>query len=165
VTTIEVRLLADTDDRSKFESTHPKLTEFFRRFAGQNQFRHRIGSTYVALREGVVHGYATISSGSVAPADIKAPSLPKYPVPVLRLARMARHREAEQGVGKALLRKIFDIALQQALDVGCVGVLVDAKPEAVDYYAERGFTAIDPRTSDPCRMFLPIGTIEKARTP
>ena len=43
---IEVRLLRQEDDRSRFRSGQPDLDRFFARYAGQNQFRHHIGSTY-----------------------------------------------------------------------------------------------------------------------
>ena len=42
---IHVRLLMPKDNRSQFDSGDIELDRFFKRFAGQNQFRHHIGST------------------------------------------------------------------------------------------------------------------------
>ncbi|HET6149614.1 MAG TPA: hypothetical protein VFH68_18900 [Polyangia bacterium] len=55
--------------------------------------------------------------------------LPPYPLPVLRLARVAAHEQARaRGVGATLLRAVFTLALQMADDFGCVGVVVGSIP-------------------------------------
>jgi hypothetical protein len=46
---VQIRVLAPGDDRGQFSSGNPDLDRFFHRFAGQNQFRHHIGVTYVAV--------------------------------------------------------------------------------------------------------------------
>lgn len=48
--TVEVRRLEPHDDRTRFRSGNVELDRFFLRYAGQNQFRHHIGTTYVAVR-------------------------------------------------------------------------------------------------------------------
>ena len=50
--TVEVRLLDAADDRESFQSGDSARDLFFPRYAGQNQFRHHIGVTYVAVEEG-----------------------------------------------------------------------------------------------------------------
>ena len=47
--TIEVRRLEAGDERSGFRSGDADLDRFFHRYAGQNQFRHHIGTTWVAV--------------------------------------------------------------------------------------------------------------------
>jgi hypothetical protein len=60
---LEVRRLAPEDDRSTFQSGNADLDRCFARYAGQNQFRHHIGTTYVAVDEaGVVAGFATVAA-------------------------------------------------------------------------------------------------------
>ena len=72
--------------------------------------------------------------------------LPQYPLPVLRLARLAVDETAQrQGIGVALLRFALRLALAMANDYGCVGVVVDAKPDAVAFYARYGFVAVGRR--------------------
>ena len=46
---MEFRILRKDDDRSRFTCGNEVLDEFFRRYAGQNQFRHQIGVTYVLV--------------------------------------------------------------------------------------------------------------------
>jgi len=54
--------------------------------------------------------------------------------------------------------------------VGCVGVLVDAKPGAVEFYRRYGFAeleVVEGRLGDrpaPVPMFLPLGSIPRTRT-
>ena len=41
----KVRRLEPNDDRSTSRSGEPDLDRFFLRYAGQNQFRHHLGTT------------------------------------------------------------------------------------------------------------------------
>src|SRR4051812_19859058 len=87
-----IRALAESDDRSRFSSGDPELDRFFREFAGQNQFRHHLGVTYVAAEGRAILGYATVSPGQVEIDRLPATRrkrLPRYPLPILRLARLA----------------------------------------------------------------------------
>ncbi len=42
---MEIRPLREADDRTTFHSGEPDLDRFFVKYAGQNQFRHHIGTT------------------------------------------------------------------------------------------------------------------------
>ena len=80
---IEVRLLGETDDRSSFQSGDEQLDLFFRRYAGQNQFRHHLGTTYVAVESETIRGFATVTVGHVEienlPPGLRK-KLPDYPL-------------------------------------------------------------------------------------
>jgi GNAT superfamily N-acetyltransferase len=143
---IEVRPLRETDDRASFESGDDQLDLFFRRFAGQNQFRHHIGTTYVAVEGEAILGFATVTVGQIEieklPSNLRK-RLPNYPLPILRLARLAARRGAQgKGIGH-LMRAVFAIAVELRERLGCVGVVVDAKPAAKSYYARYGFVALE----------------------
>ena len=169
---MEIRALREEVDRSQFHSGDPDLDRFFHRFAGQNQFRHYVGVTYVAVDEDGVLGFATIAPGHVEIEDLPAATrkkLPRYPLPVLRLARLAVDQNARgQGLGRRLLRFVLELAVQMANDYGCIGVCLDAKPDAVEFYGRYGFVSIDvvEGRSDarpaPIPMFLAIRAIREA---
>jgi len=172
---IEIRPLRETDERTTFRSGDPDLDRFFARYAGQNQFRHHTGTTYVAAEGERVLGYATIAAGNVEGDALPAPArrkAPRYPLPVLRLARLAVDAAArDRGVGSALLRHVFLLALKMSDDYGCVGILVDAKADAVELYARVGFSrleisegGIESRPS-PTPMFLPLDLVAAALAP
>jgi GNAT superfamily N-acetyltransferase len=169
---MEVRPLRPDDDRSGFTSGDADLDRFFARFAGQNQFKHHIGTTYVAVASGTIWGYATVSMAHIEVEDLPqdlAKRVPRYPLPVLRLARLAVAAQGQgQGIGGALLYAVFQLAVTQSDTVGCVGVLVDAKPQAVAWYVRYGFTELPllqggaasrPR---PTAKFLPLSSVRAA---
>lgn len=89
---------------------------------------------------------------------------PAYPLPVLRLARLGIDRAYQaRGIGEALLRYVFALARRMSVEFGCVGVVVDAKPEAVTYYRRFGFRELpvtDGEIRDaPLPMYLDIRSI------
>ena len=169
---IEIRALREGDDRTAFRSGDADLDRFFHRFAGQNQFRHHLGVTYVAVQDRSVLGYATVAAAHVEIDDLPPATrrkLPRYPLPVLRLVRLAVDQSARgQGVGLQLLRFVLRLARQMADEYGCVGVVVDSKPEAEAFYAKYGFVAVEAveGRSDarpvPTPMFLSMRAISDA---
>lgn len=56
---MEIRALRSSDDRTHFRSGDASLDVFFRTYAGQNQFRHHIGVTYVAVEDRRLLGFVT----------------------------------------------------------------------------------------------------------
>lgn len=171
---LELRRLTAEHDRSRFRSGNADLDRFFARYAGQNQFRHHIGTTYVAIDErGVIAGFVTVSAAELSSSMMptaKRRRLPRYPVPVLRLARLAVDEGFKgQGVGTLLLRAVLMLAAQMAADVGCVGVVVDAKPEAVAFYEKLGFLRLGVVAGElgdrpqPLPMFLEVGQVVGAK--
>jgi predicted N-acetyltransferase YhbS len=172
---MEIRALRETDDRTAFRSGDFDLDRFLVKYAGQNQFRHHIGTTYVAVDGPRIVGYATVAPASVAGVELPATHrrrLPAYPLPVLRLARLAVDQGAQGGgVGRALLRHVLLLALKMAVDFGCVGVVVDAKPGAVEFYARLGFSplevaegALDAHPA-PAALFQPLDLVTAALAP
>lgn len=167
---LEVRKLRPSDDRSSFCSGQPDLDRFFRRFAGQNQFRHHIGTTYVAVEDDSILGFVTVAASEISVDELQSRlrrRLPRYPLPVLRMARLAVSEQAQgRGVGTLLLRHTFLLAKSLATDFGCVGVVVDAKAEAVEYYRRFGFQAVLDTVAGelndrpiPSPLFLPLLSI------
>jgi GNAT superfamily N-acetyltransferase len=169
---MEIRSLREGDDRSRFQSGDPDLDRFFRQFAGQNQFKHHIGVTYIAIDGGQTLGFATI-----APCHVEIEDLPvlarkkllRYPLPVIRLARLAVDAPAQrQGVGAQLLRFVAKLAIRLATDYGCIGLIVDARPGAVEFYSRYGFIAVEPMEGQsdarpqPVLMFLSLSAIKTA---
>lgn len=168
---IEIRALRSDDKRDAFRSGDVELDRFFHKFAGQNQFRLHIGTTYIAIRNSEILGFATVSATSITIRDLPKSirtRLPKYPLPALRLARLAVAASARQeGIGKQLLKAVFQIAHEMSDSAGCVAVVVDAKPEAIDFYQRFGFEPIDIISGHlgdrpaPRPMILPLGSIPR----
>ena len=171
----EVRVLRREDDRSRFRSGNADLDRFFARYAGQNQFRHHLGVTYVAVEGAEIVGFATVAPSQVEVAHLPVEErrrFPRYPLPVLRLARLAVDEQVRgQGVGRVLLRAVFALAREMSRTVGCVGVVVDAKEDAVRFYERLGFRAMATRSGalgdrpEPEPMFLLLSAVPDATPP
>ena len=171
---IRIRSLERSDIRDRLDSGEPALDVFLERYAGQNQWRHHIAVTYVAVEEStrVVVGFVTVAAGSFTPLETGAVKIPTsgYPqVPVLRVARFAVDRRLQGfGLGEELLRYAMNLAEQQAGLVGCTGLIVDAKPSAQTFYEQFGFLPLDmvrgqqPVRPRPVPMFLELDAIKAA---
>ena len=169
---MEIRALRQGDDRSGFRSGDADLDRFFVRFAGQDQFRHHVGVTHVAIEDDRVFGYATVCPAHLEIDRLPAAArrrLPRYPVPVLRLARLAVDQSAQgAGVGSQLLLFVLRLSERMAEDFGCAGVVVDAKPQAIPFYARYGFIeteALEGQSEarpQPTPLFLAMRAIRSA---
>jgi GNAT superfamily N-acetyltransferase len=169
--TAEIRALRPDDDRGPFRSGDEALDLHFRRYAGQNQFRHHIGVTYVAVEEARILGFVTVSPASVDAEDLPGGRrMPPYPVPVLRLARLAvGEGERGRGLGRRLVRFTIELAERMRDELGCVGIVVDAKRDAVDFYRALGFVGIEvvegagATLPSPAPQFLALGSVPRRR--
>jgi GNAT superfamily N-acetyltransferase len=167
--TVEIRPLERADDRQAFRSGDESLDLYFHRYAGQNQFRHHIGVSYVAVEDGRILGFVTVSPGSLDAGDLPSGrKAPPYPLPILRVARLAVGETARgRGLGKALLRFVIELAERMADELGCVGLVVDAKRGAEEFYGRYGFVPLDvvegasPQRPEPTPMFLALGSVPK----
>jgi GNAT superfamily N-acetyltransferase len=160
------------DASSGFRSgTHP-LDDYFRRHAAANDALG-IGRAYVLRRAPdqdqslpAVLGYYTLSMALVASADIAESlerKLPKYPLPVALIGRLAVDERAR---GRRLGERLLIDALRRIADaseiIGCVGAIVDAKTEGAEaFYVKYDFNTIHA-DAWPHRMFLPMHTIKAA---
>lgn len=167
--TVEIRVLRQNDDRQTFQSGDEALDLYFHRYAGQNQFRHHVGVTHVAVEGVRVLGFATVSAASIdADALPGGKRMPPYPLPILRIARLAVSEvDQGRGLGQALLRHCIEVAERMRDELGCVGVVVDAKAGALEFYRRYGFVAVREEEggalSIPCPtvMFLPLGAVPR----
>ncbi|MGA2254379.1 MAG: GNAT family N-acetyltransferase [Thermoguttaceae bacterium] len=153
--------------RVGFDCGKPALDGFLSTLVSQYENRH-LGKTFVAVRTGgagQVVGYYTLAASAVSfdnmPPEI-AMKLPRHPVPMILVARLAVDRRAQgEGLGKALLHDALQRALGISKSLGVFAVEVFAIDEqAAGFYAKFGFT---PMLDDPRHMYLPTRTIEGAR--
>lgn len=170
---MQIRKLTPEDNRTRFRSGNADLDRFFARYAGQNQFRHHIGTTYLAVdAASFIAGFATVVASELGREAIltKGKRGSGYRLPVLRLARLGVDERARgQGVGQTLLRAVLLLAQSMAADLGCVGVVVDAKEGAVAFYENLGFIRLVTVAGElgdrpqPQPMFLELGAIPRPR--
>jgi len=166
---VEIRALRPNDDRTRFDSGDEALDLFFRSYAGQNQFRHHIGVSYVAVERVRIVAFATVSPASLEADDLPSGRrMPPFPLPVLRVARLAVARsECGRGLGRAVLRFCIELAEQMRDELGCVGLVVDAKAEAIQFYRRFGFVELraiageSPTRPRPTPMFVSLSSVPR----
>ena len=153
--------------KAPFDCGYPDLNAYFRHYAVKND-ELLIGKTFVALDEHhAVTGFMTLSNAQIEavtlPDAIKA-TLPRYPVPAFRIAKLAVDRRFQgAGVGSWLLRNALQRALTVSLSDGVFAVLVDAIDDtAKGFYLKYGFI---PLQDHPLTLILPLATIRKANAP
>ena len=143
VDTLHIEKLGRTHAVERFTCGQPELDRFLVQHALQAQQAHS-SQTYVAIRNGDVVGYYTIVASEVkhaeAPARV-AKGMPRHPIPLLVLARLAVHSEMQgNGLGAGLLLDALGRTLQVADIVGVRALAVHAKDDrAAAFYEHFGF--------------------------
>ena len=156
---MEIRALRPSDDRSAFQSGDEALDRFFHHYAGQNQFRHYLGVTYVVVDAERILGFATVAPRHIEIDDLPERArkkLPRYPVPCFRMGRLAcRSDRRGQGIGRLLIGCAVERCLQARKQVAAFALIVDAKDAAaMAFYGHYGFTAC---TDSQMTLYLPLG--------
>ncbi len=161
----QVERLDPTHERGGFSCGKPALDEFLRNLVRQYEKRN-LGRTYAAVSPGEkrVLGYYTLAAGSIAFEKVPTSGsrkLPKYPVPVVLLARLAVDRSVQgRGLGATLLTDALARSLSLADEVGLHAVEVDAIDDDAKSFSEKyGFV---PLLDAPRHLYLTIATIRKA---
>lgn len=161
--TFAIEALARHHDRGRFDCGSDALDRYIRQQASQDA-RRKVARVFVALPAGraEVAGFYTLSAGSLERATLppeEATRLPRYPVPVALIGRLAVDRGwAGQGLGSALLADAFRRVIGASDALAVYAVVVDAKDEpARAFYEHFGFARLpDSRW----RLFCPIAVIE-----
>ena len=139
-----------------------KLDRYLKEFAKRNDDKG-YGKTYVLKDEEKVCGYFTLATASICfenMADDYIKSNPKYPIPCIRLARLAiRKEEQGKGLGKKLLTDAFLRVIDVSKTVAVKLIIVDAKESSVSFYTQYGFEQLK---NGSLTYFLPIEVLLKA---
>jgi GNAT superfamily N-acetyltransferase len=146
-----------------FTCGQPELDRFLIRHALQAQ-QANSSQTYVAASDDGVVGFYTIVAGEVQHANAPeriVKGMPRHPIPLLVLARLAVHAKAQgQGIGAGLLLDALGRTLQVADVIGVRALAVHAKDDrAVAFYRHFGFT---PSATDARHLFMIIKDIRLA---
>lgn len=160
--------LSAAHQRAEFCCGKSSLDAFLQSHVSQYEKR-RLGRTYVAVlpAEQRVWGYFTLAASAVAYAHLPAKAakkLPRHPVPVILLARLAVDQAMRgKGLGRLLLADALRRCASLASSLGVHAVEVDALDDAAKaFYEKYGFTALE---DNPLHLFLPIAAIDQALGP
>jgi GNAT superfamily N-acetyltransferase len=154
--------LDGSHDRGGFTCGKAPLDDFLRSLVSQYEKRG-LGRTYVAVLGGQkkVYGYYTLATGAIAASHLPpkiAKKLPKHPVPVVLLGKLAVDQAAQgKRLGEFLLMDALRVALGLSEAVGLFAVEVDAiDAQAKRFYEKYGFS---PLADNDRHLYLAINTI------
>jgi GNAT superfamily N-acetyltransferase len=158
----EIVPLDRSHDRTTFHCGKPTLDDFIRTLVSQYEKRN-LGKTYVAVPPGEqkVLGYYTLASGAITFENLPTGTgkkLPRHPVPVILLARLAVDQSMQGlGLGRTLLIDALLRCVKLSEKLGVHAVEVHAIDEAaLRFYEQFGFIAL---LDSPLHLYLPIATI------
>ncbi len=159
MTAYRVRPLDSAVDAMAFRCGQPALDEYIRRYASQD-VRRNVARVFIATPDQDsrrLAGFFTLSAGSVGCSDLPeslARKLPRYPVPVALIGRLAADAEFQRkGLGSILLADACRKVVQASAMLAVVGIVVDGKDEsAAAFYAHFGFVPLPGRSN---RLLLP----------
>jgi hypothetical protein len=161
-----IRKLAGDDEVQSFDCGQVDLNEWLSRYAYPNQ-RSGMATVFVTAQRSTrqVVGYYALATGGVehaeAPARV-AKGVPRHPIPVILLTRLAVD-VSMQGykLGAALLRDALVRVSAAADEVGVRALLIHAKDEeARAFYLRQA--EFEPSPTDPLHLFLLIKDLRKA---
>ena len=155
------RLSPKRHDRAGFACGEPTLDRYLREQAAQHH-RDGIATTHVlvdASSPARILGYYTLSAAQLQLSELQQADrlrLPRYPVPAVRMGRLAVCvDEQRQGYGGLLLAHAVARCLDLRGQLGVRVLLVDALDErAAAFYRAYGFR----RAAESVRvLYLPLG--------
>ncbi len=153
-------------ERSPSSCGHSSLDDFLQRLASQHAERD-FTRTSVAVLPPVprIVVYYSLSAGAFdlsALSESQRKRLPRHPVPVVHLGRLAVDRSVQgQGLGAFLLLDALARSERLAKDLGRHAVEVRAIDDAARaFYLHHGFEALQ---DDPQHLYLPMKAIRLLR--
>ncbi|QDX80471.1 hypothetical protein B9N43_03895 [Denitratisoma sp. DHT3] len=150
--------LNDGHDRKGFDCGDAELNGWLSQTARQHKEKG-ISSTFVAVADETsaeVLGFYAISLAELVNTDLPAQYRKRLPIkaPVFRLGRLATAEQHQrQGIGEFMLFDAIDRVTRIAQEVGGIGLVINAKPTAVDCYKRYGF---EQMADHPLNLFLPL---------
>ncbi len=168
LSTFEFHLLDKSFDRENFDCGYLALNNFLKTKARQNQ-QTGFNRTFVVIKSDdvkkMVLGYYSLSMGEInlmsLPENLLK-KLPKHPVPVVRMGRLAVDKSQQgQGIGHLLLVDALKRIIVAASSVGVYAVVVDAKNEdAKRFYLKYGFVQL---VDESMSLFIPVETFAELK--
>ena len=148
-------------NRAGFDCGSEPLNRYLKTLATQHRAKG-IATTFVLIGSaepsGILGYYAlsaaALSFESLADADRKGQ--PAYPIPAVRIGRLAAATSVRsKGFGELLLQNAIKRILQSRDTLGVNAVIVEAKGAAAEgFYRRYGFRICDPQSR---QLYLPLG--------
>ena len=161
---LRIERIRKDHERASFDCGIEELNVFLSKYARQSE-EFGLARTFVAIRPGEtkVLGYYTVRNGETEVQNLRPEEtkrFPRYPVPVVHLARLAVDRTAQgQRLGERLLLDAVERALAVSRSVAAYAVEVVAINDAAKrFYLKYGFREL---LDDKLHLYLSMKTIAR----
>lgn len=160
----QIRPLDVTVDTASFQCGNEPLNDYIRRYASQD-VRKNVTRVFVAIPENdpqKLAGFFTLSAGSVSCSNLPealARKLPRYPIPVALIGRLAVDNQFQgKGLGSILLADACHKVSQASAVLAVAGIIVDAKDQkSISFYEHFGFISLSGQAD---RLLLPASAFQ-----
>ena len=150
------------NDLESFTCGNKELDIYLKKYALEND-KNGYGKTFVLYDNNLLVGFFTLCSASIRFEEVPEKliiNLPKYPIPSIRLARLAvREDQQGKGYGRELLKQALLRILTIADTIGVRLIIVDAKESSKSFYEKYGFQKLE---SDKLTYYLLLDTLKQA---
>lgn len=136
-----IRAFDKAIDVASFDCGQPLLNEYIRRYASQDD-RRNVARVFIATSENDsrrLAGFITLSAGSINCSELPEAlekKLPRYPVPVALIGRLAVDAAFQgKGLGSILLADVCQKVANASATLAVAGIVVEAKDAAaISFY-------------------------------
>lgn len=134
--------------KSNFSCENIDLESHIKQFAFSHQQSGLFQTYFYVDDDDNYLGYVSVSVATIEREEIDdeiniSPSI-RYSIPAIKITRLCTFDTyCGQGVGRTLMKLVNLLAITQQKTVGCRAIIVDSKPEAVEFYEYFDFTAIN----------------------
>ncbi|MDP3516067.1 MAG: GNAT family N-acetyltransferase [Pseudohongiella sp.] len=162
---VVIEVLSHRHHRETFDCGYELLDNYLKHYATQD-IKRRLNRVFVAVdsnSSGRLCAYYGLCAGTVDASSLPqemSKRLPKYPVPVVLLSRLAVDREYQgQGLGTIMLVDALRRIIHASDVLAVYAVVVDAiDVRAADFYKQFGYI---PLPSNPLKLFIPVDSIRQ----
>jgi GNAT superfamily N-acetyltransferase len=152
---------AKRHDRAGFDCGEEPLNRYLKALAGQHRTKGIATSLVLvdADRPSQILGFYSLSAASLAfeyLTDADRRGLPAYPIPAVRIGRLATSISSRgQRLGELLLQNAVKRVLQARHTLGVYAIVVEAKNASSEaFYRKYGLRMSDPQNR---QLYLPLG--------
>lgn len=155
----EIVLLSEEHELASFQSTNADLNDFLKNDSRKDQ-KNLITKTYLCFSNGTIIGFFSMLADTIEVQAIdegdRVADYPYRKYPSIKIARLAIDKRFERnGFGRFSVFAAIGLALSASDIIGCRYLMVDSKPESVNFYKKLGFKIIEKyKSNDFPRMYL-----------
>lgn len=151
--------MSEGHELAGFQSTNVELNNFLKNDSLRDQ-KNLITKTHLCFSNGIIAGYFSMLADTIEvhaiDEDDGVAGYPYRKYPCIKIARLAVDERFERkGFGRFSVFAAIGMAISVTEIIGCRYLIVDSKPESINFYKKLGFKIIEKyKNNDFPRMYL-----------